>query len=84
VDAFRRLYKHNERRLPAAMCRAAMRLQADAVPITAYSCMPPLAQSEGDQRIRYDNEPWISHDHTPHLFLSPGPCWHFRSLVWHW
>jgi len=57
VDAFRRLHKHNERRLLAAMCRAAMRLQADAVPITAYSRMPPLAQSEGDQHIRYDNEP---------------------------
>jgi len=39
------------------MCSAAMRLQADAVAIIAYSRMPPLAQSEGDQRIRYDNEP---------------------------
>ena len=56
-NAVRRLYKHNEQHLLAAMCRAAMKLQADAVSITAYSCMPPLAQSERDQRIRYDNEP---------------------------
>jgi len=41
------------------MYLAAMKRVADAVPITAYSYMPPppTAQSEGDERIRYDNEP---------------------------